>query len=235
MRIAARRIEPKEFRATNTAEYVSKLIGENITRLCPGIEEDSPGVDMDDPNLLQPSAPPEGLLGSPALRQKLTIHESKLKKLFHKWSALVDDKKPEAGQPADESARDKFTLSYDAWRAMFETSGIMDDNLTGDQLLGVFVHAMLGDFEGVVDKWANAREKNNAAIGSGSYIQALDKIIFPEFVESITRVAIVKFAHDHVTPIDLKVHEVCLLLINGPAGAADTGRNLPASRMGGGR
>ena len=41
---------------------------------------------------------------------------------------------------------------------------------------------------------------------------------FPEFVDAIQRAAMLKFDTDHKTPVDLKIHEMCLLLIFGPAG-----------------
>ena len=68
------------------------------------------------------------------------------------------------------------------------------------------VVAMVGDHEGVFEQWMEA--------GEG----ACCELIFPEFVEAILRSGLLKFDEDSKTPTDLKIHEMCLLLLFGPAG-----------------
>ncbi len=118
-------------------------------------------------------------------------------------------------------------ISLSEWFEMFEASGLMGADLTRAQLLSVFVHAMLGDHDKVVEKFEDAVERET---------RPCQDLIFSEFVEALTRTALSKYADDASTPVDLKVHEICLLLISGPAGAG-TGSALPASRggPGGGR
>jgi hypothetical protein len=71
-----------------------------------------------------------------------------------------------------------------------------------------FVHAMLGAHDGVFETWQEAGE------------QACSEILFSEFVDAIMRVALLKFEWDTATTIDIKVHELCLILIFGPGGRA---------------
>eukprot|EP00325_Prymnesiales_sp_UTEX-LB-985_P024258 CAMPEP_0174731970 /NCGR_PEP_ID=MMETSP1094-20130205/58536_1 /TAXON_ID=156173 /ORGANISM="Chrysochromulina brevifilum, Strain UTEX LB 985" /LENGTH=529 /DNA_ID=CAMNT_0015934421 /DNA_START=17 /DNA_END=1606 /DNA_ORIENTATION=+ len=132
------------------------------------------------------------LFGSPAVRQKLTIHESRLKQLFLKWAI-----------------RDEFrqTIALHEWLDMFAASTIMGADLTKDQLVRDFVIAMLGDHPGNFESWQAAGE------------QACEELIFPEFVEALMRVSLTKYRDDDSTSVDLKVHEICLLLTFGPAAA----------------
>ena len=65
--------------------------------------------------------------------------------------------------------------------------------------------AMLGDHEGSFDKWVEAGDK------------ACQDLIFSEFVEAVMRAALSKYKGDADTAVDLKVHELCLLLVFGPA------------------
>lgn len=141
-----------------------------------------------------------GVFSSAAVRQKLTIHETKLKKVFSKWAQV------------DETHE---TIDIDEWISMFAASGLVDappkagraEGLTRRQLRQAFVVAMLGEHEGAFDDWSAQAEPCR-------------ELIFPEFVDAIMRSALVKYASDPHTPVDLKVHELCLLLISGPAGAA---------------
>ncbi len=200
-------------------DCLSSMIEEYLLRLAPGFEEENEAAAAaaeeagEDPTPFRqvPSETP-GILASPALRQKLTIHDTKLKKLFYKWAT------------ADERHE---VISLSEWFEMFEASGLMGADLTRAQLLSVFVHAMLGDHDKVVEKFEDAVERET---------RPCQDLIFSEFVEALTRTALSKYADDASTPVDLKVHEICLLLISGPAGAG-TGSALPASRggPGGGR
>ena len=128
---------------------------------------------------------------SAAVRQKLTIHESNLKKLFRKWAT------------SEGSAQ---TMSLHEWHEMFAASGLTTGDLTETKLTEAFVHAMLGDHEGAYEEWEEAGKSASVELS------------FPEFVEAIMRAGLYKFEADERTPIDLKVHEICLLLICGPAG-----------------
>ena len=133
---------------------------------------------------------------SAAVRQKLTIHETNLKSLFGKWAV------------PDETRQ---TINLSEWLDMYAASGIMAADLTEDSLKEAFIVAELGDHHGVVAQWEEAGEV------------ACCDLIFPEFVEAILRAALLKWAADKVTPIDLKIHEMCLLLIFGPAGVRTSG------------
>jgi len=132
------------------------------------------------------------LFTSPAVRQKLTIHESRLKQLFLKW-AVHDEYRQ--------------TIDLHEWLDMFAASTIMGPDLTKGQLECDFVLAMLGDHAGNFESWQNAGEN------------ACQELIFPEFVEALMRASLTKFRDDDTTAIDLKVHEICLLLTFGPAAA----------------
>ena len=125
------------------------------------------------------------------MRQKLTIHETRLKSLFRKWAT------------SDETRQ---TINISEWNDMFSVSGIMGADLDMDKLREAFVVAMLGDHPGALASWDAAGEN------------VCSELIFPEFVEAILRAAMLKFDIDRKTPIDLKIHEMCLLLIFGPAG-----------------
>ena len=128
---------------------------------------------------------------SAAVRQKLTIHETRLKQLFRKWA-----KQDETRQ----------TIHLDEWLAMFRASGIIGYDLDEAKLREAFVIAILGDHENALASWDEAGEA------------ACCELIFPEFVEAILRAAMLKLKDDKRTTIDLKIHEICLLLIFGPAG-----------------
>ena len=128
---------------------------------------------------------------SAAVRQKLTIHESRLKTLFRKWAT------------EDETRQ---TINMTEWMDMFAASGVIGPDLTEAKLREAFVIAELGDHPGALASWEEAGE------------DACCELIFPEFVEAILRAAMLKFDNDPKTPIDLKIHELCLLLIFGPAG-----------------
>lgn len=128
---------------------------------------------------------------APAVRQKLTVHETKLKKLFRKWST------------ADEARQ---TINLTEWIDMFAASSLIGADLDQERLTEAFVVAQLGDHAGAFEHWLEAGES------------ACRELIFPEFVEAILRAALMKFSLDEATPVDLKIHEMCLLLIFGPAG-----------------
>ena len=146
----------------------------------------SPGFDSFDA-ARAPSSP----FTSAAVRQKLTIHETRLKQLFRKWA-----KQDETRQ----------TIHLDEWLAMFRASGIIGYDLDEAKLREAFVIAILGDHENALASWDEAGEA------------ACCELIFPEFVEAILRAAMLKLKDDKRTTIDLKIHEICLLLIFGPAG-----------------
>lgn len=146
----------------------------------------TPGFDTFDPQKAMPA-----VFSSPAVRQKLTIHESRLKKLFYRW-AVTDETRE--------------TVQLSEFLEMFAGSDIMGADLNEGHLTKAFVHAMLGPFEGGYEQWVEAGDK------------ACTELIFSEYVEAIMRAALFKFESDTRTPVDLKVHEVCLLLIFGPAG-----------------
>ena len=134
---------------------------------------------------------PTSLFASPAVRQKLTIHEARLALLFHKWATVDVTHK---------------TINLVEWLDMFAASNVMGTDLTKTKLQQAFVQAQLGEHEGVVEARDAAGEK------------ACPELIFTEFVDAIFRVALVMHADDVITPADLKLHEICLLLEFGPAG-----------------
>lgn len=154
------------------------------------LEEDiwplTPGFESFEPDRAAPTP-----FRSSAVRQKLTIHESRLKELFRKWAV------------ADETRQ---TINLSEWQAMFAKAEIVDHDLTEDKLREAFVVAQLGDHKGSFARWEEAGE------------DACTDLIFPEFVEAVLRAGLLKCIDDHETPMDLKIHEVCLLLIFGPAG-----------------
>ena len=158
---------------------ISTMLEENVWPLTPGFESF-------DPDRAAPTP-----FTSSSVRQKLTIHESRLKELFRKWAV------------ADETRQ---TINLSEWLAMFTKAEIVDRDLTEDKLREAFVVAQLGDHEGSFARWEEAGE------------DACTELIFPEFVEAVLRAGLLKCIDDDVTPIDLKIHEVCLLLIFGPAG-----------------
>ena len=160
---------------------LSKIIEENILPLTPGFDT----FDHD-------RAPPN-LFASAAVRQKLTIHETRLKKLFRKWAT------------ADEARQ---TISMAEWLDMFRASETTGKDLDEDKLMQAFVVAELGDHKSSYSDWQAA----------GGVESACADLIFPEFVEAILRAALLKYDYDPRTSVDLKIHELCLLLIFGPAG-----------------
>lgn len=129
------------------------------------------------------------LFTSSAVRQKLTIHESRLKQMFRKWAT------------EDESHQ---TISLNEWLMLFAATTVMDSDLTKEDLTRDFVLAMLGDHDNNFESWEAAGEN------------ACRVLIFPEFVEALMRTALTKFRDDRSTPVDMKVHELCLLLTFGP-------------------
>lgn len=171
---------------------LTTIIDENILPL-------TPGFDTFEPERATPTP-----FTSAAVRQKLTIHETKLKKLFRKWAT------------SDETRQ---TINVDEWLDMFRASDIMAADLTEDTLMRAFVIAQLGDHKGAYEAWQEGGGVESACV----------TLIFPEFVEAILRAALLKFSYDTKTSIDLKIHEICLLLIFGPAGLH------PASRVSSGR
>ena len=164
---------------------LTTIVEENILPLTPGFDNFDPA---------RAAATP---FTSAAVKQKLTIHETKLKKLFRKWATT------------DETRQ---TINVEEWLAMFRASDIMGSDMTEETLRHAFVVAMLGDHDGVYEAWEEGLSK--AAQEGGACVT----LIFPEFVEAILRAALFKFSYDDETPVDLKIHEICLLLIFGPAG-----------------
>jgi hypothetical protein len=165
---------------------LTKILEDNILPLTPGFDTFEP--DRAAPNLFT----------SAAVRQKLTIHETRLKALFRKWST------------EDEMRQ---TINLQEWRDMFRASGVMDADLPEDKVLEAFVVAELGEHKESLPQWLEAGD------------DACVTLIFSEFVEAILRAALLKFSDDAKTPVDLKIHEMCLLLIFGPAGLSRSGRD----------
>jgi len=160
---------------------LTKIIEEHILPLTPGFESFDYARATNSP------------FTSPAVRQKLTIHETKLKKLFKKWATTDEHRQ---------------TINMAEWLDMFKASDIMGRDMDEEKLMRAFVVAELGDHQNAYSEWQEA----------GGVEKACAELIFPEFVEAILRAALLKFENDPKTPVDLKIHEICLLLIFGPAG-----------------
>jgi len=124
------------------------------------------------------------------VRQKLIIHENQLRNLFRKFA--VQDEKHEL-------------ISLDEFQEMFRRSDTMGPDLTEDILRRDFAVTMLGGHARSHEQWLDA----GAA--------ACKHLLFSEFVEAVMRAALSKYQDDHDTPVDMKVHELCLLLVYGPA------------------
>ena len=173
-----RQKNPKDTDPASPSACCAELIEFNLQVLTPGLDT------------FVPSRAAPAPFASPSVRQKLVIHEPKLKALFRKWA--VEDDTHE-------------TIKLGEFLDMFAASGTMGADLTDEMLTRDFVVAMLGDHEGSFDKWAEAGDK------------ACQDLIFSEFVEAVMRAALSKYEGDADTAVDLKVHELCLLLVFGPA------------------
>ena len=169
VRISVRRQKNAVQPEVGLPQCATKILEDHILTL-------TPGFDSFDAERASPTP-----FNSSAVRQKLTIHETKLKSLFRKWAT------------SDESRQ---TIHLSEWLDMYAASGIMAADLTEDTLKEAFIVAMLGDHSGVVAKWEEAGES------------ACSELIFPEFVEAILRAAMLKWVSDTTTPIDLKIHEM---------------------------
>ena len=162
------------------------LIDDQLLALTPGLDT------------FMPSMVTKPLFSSPAVRQKLIIHETKLKRLFRKW-ALEDGTKQ--------------TILISEVVEMFDVSRICDKrtmDLGSEQVTQACVLAMLGDHDGAYEQWLGAGDNR------------CKELIFAEFVDAVMRASLLKFESDSTTPVDLKVHEMCLLLTFGPAGLEQT-------------
>ena len=159
-----------------------------VTHLIQGMLTLTPGFET-----FEPEKAAYAPFSSPAVRQKLTMHESRLKKLFQHWAKLDETRE---------------TIQLSEFLQMMAKADVMGPDLIEVQLKMAFVHAMLGAHDGVFETWQEAGE------------QASSEILFSEFVDAIMRVALLKFEWDTATTIDIKVHELCLILIFGPCGRA---------------
>ena len=83
-------------------------------------------------------------------------------------------------------------------------------DLGSEQVTQACVLAMLGDHDGAYEQWLGAGDNR------------CKELIFAEFVDAVMRASLLKFESDSTTPVDLKVHEMCLLLTFGPAGLEQT-------------
>lgn len=131
------------------------------------------------------------VFASSAVRHKLTIHETHLKSLFSKWATSDDSRQ---------------TMQLDEWIELNVAAKTTGVDLNEAKVVEAFVAALVGERPDALQLWEEAGDA------------ACKELIFPEFVDAIQRAAMLKFDTDHKTPVDLKIHEMCLLLIFGPAG-----------------
>ena len=78
-------------------------------------------------------------------------------------------------------------------------------------------------------KWRYQLQATSGERNAETGEKACAELIFPEFVEAILRAGLFKFSADETTPMDLKIHEMCLLLSFGAAGPLQQARKTDGS------
>jgi len=146
-------------------------------------------------------------LGSLPCRRVMQLHRTAMRKVFE-LHAKVD--------------KSKETIELSEFMGLFQLGGLVDSSSSGDgstlsrkEVENAFIFAQL--------------DEEMAALWRAT-VNPCTTLIFPEFFEAVGRIALKKFQSDGISSVDRKLHEMCQLIIAGPAGLPHNEHGIGALR-----